>query len=126
MQVQQLTPVELELMEILWRQGASTVHEVLAALPQDRQLAYTSVSTMLRILQQKNIVGVEKHGRQHHYVPLFSKADFTAQSVKKVIKQAFSGSSAELVAYLVKENELSRAELEAVAALLKAKKQELK
>ena len=126
MQAQQLTPVELELMEILWKQGESTVHEVLKALPHDRQLAYTSVSTILRILQQKKVVTIVKNGRQHRYVPLYSQADFTAQSVKKVVKQAFSGSSAQLVAYLVQGNALSAAELEAVAALLKAKKQELK
>ena len=126
MQVQPLTPVEFELMEILWEKGASTVHEVLAALPKERKLAYTSVSTILRILQQKKIVSAEKQGRGHHYIPLLTKADFTAHSVQKVVKQAFAGRSADLVAYLVNENELSKTELDAVAELLKAKKQELK
>jgi len=47
-------------MEILWRLGDGTVHAVVAELPSERKLAYTSVSTMLRILQQKNIVTIKK------------------------------------------------------------------
>jgi predicted transcriptional regulator len=56
----QLTPVEHELMEILWALDGGTVREVIAALPSARQLAYTSVSTILRILQHKKILTAVK------------------------------------------------------------------
>lgn len=117
-----LTPVELELMDILWRLGEGNVHDVLANLPKQRTLAYTSVSTILRILQQKNIVTVKKIGRQHIYCPLLSKAEFARYSVKKMVKQIFSGNSAELVTYLVDQNELSLKEISEIQQRLNAKK----
>ncbi|HEY0706619.1 MAG TPA: BlaI/MecI/CopY family transcriptional regulator, partial [Polyangia bacterium] len=58
-----LTEVELELMTILWQLGGGTVNEVMAALPEGRTLAYTSVSTILRILEQKGVLSAEKVGR---------------------------------------------------------------
>ena len=58
----QLTPVEHELMEILWILGQGTVRDVLAHLPNSRKLAYTSVSTILRILQQKKILTAKENG----------------------------------------------------------------
>lgn len=78
-----LTPVEHELMEILWRIKAGTVRDVLAELPKKRPLAYTSVSTILRILQQKKIVIAEKQGKQHIYKPLVNKNTYAAYSIKK-------------------------------------------
>ena len=120
-----LTPVELELMEILWKIGRGTVRDVMAHLAKNRELAYTSVSTILRILQQKKILYAEKMGKQHVYIPIFSKQNFASHSVKKMIKQIFSGNSAELVAYLMNKNDLSIDEISAIQNLLEAKKKEL-
>jgi len=71
-----------------------TVHAVVAELPSERKLAYTSVSTMLRILQQKNIVTIKKVSRQHIYQPLLSKDTFANHSLSKIVKQVFAGNSA--------------------------------
>lgn len=120
-----LTPVELELMEILWELEAGTVHEVIAKLPSDRKLAYTSVSTMLRILQQKKIVAIKKISRQHVYYPLLSKETFANHSLKRIVKQVFAGNSAQLVSYLVDKNKLSIDEINELQQLLNAKKKEL-
>ncbi|GEM_PF-2393254 len=121
-----LTPVELELMEILWslKQGG-TVHDVMAQLPTQRQLAYTSVSTMLRILQQKNVLGIKKIGRQHIYYSLLNKEKYATHSIKKIVKQVFSGNSLELVAYLVDKHRLSLDEINQLQQLLDSKKKEL-
>lgn len=120
-----LTPVELELMEILWKLGEGSVHHVMAHLPKLRPLAYTSVSTMLRILQQKNIVGIKKISRQHIYYPLLNKETYATHSIKKIVQQVFSGKSAELVAYLVDKNNLSIEEIQHLQQLLNAKEREL-
>ncbi len=120
-----LTPVELELMEILWNLGQGSVHEVIDHLASDRSLAYTSVSTMLRILQQKNILGIKKLSRQHIYYPLLSKEKYATHSIKKIVQHAFSGKSAELVAYLVDKNKLSLDEINSLQQLLNAKKRDL-
>lgn len=120
-----LTQVELELMEILWSLGKGTVHEVMAELPANRKLAYTSVSTMLRILQKKNIVTAKKTGRQHIYQPRLNKKTFDNHSIKTVVKQVFSGQSAQMVAYLVDKSPLSVDDINAIQELLNAKKKEL-
>lgn len=120
-----LTPVELELMEILWKLEEGTVHQVMQHLPVDRHLAYTSVSTMLRILQQKNVVDIKKVGRQHIYYPLLNKKTYANHSIKKIVQQVFSGNSAELVAHLVDKNKLSLDEINALQQLLDSKKKAL-
>jgi predicted transcriptional regulator len=120
-----LTPVELELMGILWNIGQGTVHDIMAHLPEGRSLAYTSVSTILRILQQKNILTAKKMGRQHIYLPTFSKKTFATHAVKKIVAQIFSGNSVELVAYLIDKKDLSLNEIAAMQKLLDTKKTEI-
>lgn len=120
-----LTQVELELMEILWNLGKGTVHDVMSELPANRKLAYTSVSTMLRILQKKNFIMARKVGRQHIYQPRLSKKVFDKYSINTVVKQVFSGKSADLVAYLVDKSPLSVEDIQAIQQLLDAKKKEL-
>lgn len=120
-----LTPVELELMEILWKIGQGTVRDVMANLPQKRKLAYTSVSTILRILQQKRILRVDKNGKYHIYIPVFNKQTYASYSVKKMVNQVFSGNSVELVAYLMDKNDLSKEELSAIQTLLDEKKKKI-
>ena len=117
-----LTPVEHELMDILWKMGQGTVRDVMAHLSSSRHLAYTSVSTILRILEQKKILATEKSGRQHIYHPTLSKQIFASHSVKKIVAQIFSGNSVELVAHLVDKNNLSIEEISAIQKMLDAKK----
>lgn len=120
-----LTPVELELMEILWNITEGTVHDVIAKLPPKRELAYTSVSTILRILQQKNILGIKKSNRQHIYQPLLSKEVYASHSINKIMQQTFSGNPSELVTYLVEQHRLSIDEIDSLQVLLNSKKKEL-
>ena len=68
-----LTEVELELMTILWSLSEGSVADVIERLPKNRNLAYTSVSTILRILEQKGTLKARKEGRGHIYMPLVSK-----------------------------------------------------
>lgn len=120
-----LTPVELELMEILWDLGEGTVHDIMEKLPNQRKLAYTSVSTILRILQQKTILTAKKIGRQHIYRPLLSKQNYATHTVKKMVKHVFSGNSVELVNFLLDKNTVSLEDIQAIQTLLDHKKKEL-
>ena len=122
---QRLTQVEAELMEILWELGQGSVHDVLTKLPAGRKLAYTSVSTILRILEQKGILATQKISRHHIYIPLLSKQTFANHSITKIVKQVFAGNSAQLVTYLVDKNQLTLDEIHSIQQLLNAKKKEL-
>ncbi|MDD9977928.1 MAG: BlaI/MecI/CopY family transcriptional regulator, partial [Boseongicola sp.] len=68
-----LTEVELEFMSELWALGEGTVRDVLERLPDDRNLAYTSGATILRILEQKEFVTSRKEGKSHVYIPALTK-----------------------------------------------------
>jgi len=113
-----LTESELELMTILWREAGATAGEVLAALPPERPLAYTSVSTILRILEQKGVVRSEKVGRGHRYVPAVAKGDYEAFALGQVVDKVFDGQPLSLVRRLVDTAGLTREDLAALKALL--------
>jgi predicted transcriptional regulator len=113
-----LTEVELELMNILWRLEGGTVNDVLGALPAERPLAYTSVSTILRILEQKGVLASEKVGRGHRYLPLVPKQDYETFALEQVMGKVFDGQPVALVRRLVDGGQLSREDLAALQELL--------
>lgn len=116
-----LTEVELELMTIIWRRQQAGVNDVLAALPADRALAYTSVSTILRILEQKGVLKARKEGRGHIYIPVLSKAEFEARTVDHVVQKVFDGTPMALVRQLLGHAELTEEDLNEVKRLLAEK-----
>jgi predicted transcriptional regulator len=113
-----LTDVELELMNILWGLGEGSVSDVLEHLPPGRDLAYTSVSTILRILEQKDVLKARKEGRGHIYIPVLKKADYEAKAVKHVVEKVFEGTPVALVRQLLDSGELGKADIEELKALL--------
>lgn len=121
-----LTEVELELMTILWRIGGGTVNQVQEALPPSRPLAYTSVATILRILEQKGVLAAEKIGRGHRYLPLVARDAYQAFALEQVVGKVFGGEPVALVRRLVDAAPLSRRELAALKELLEAKEKETK
>lgn len=96
-----LTEVELELMTLLWKLGEGSVADVMELLPKERDLAYTSVSTILRILEQKKILKTRKEGRGHVYIPVLSKAEYEARAVQDVVEKVFDGTPLALVKQLL-------------------------
>ncbi|AKJ03674.1 putative transcriptional regulator [Archangium gephyra] len=116
-----LTPVELELMHIVWRKGEVSVADVLEALPPERKLAYTSVSTVLRILEQKGVLRSRKVGRGHLYAALLPREAYEVQSVRHLVETVFDGTPSALVERLVEAVPLSPEEVEQLRALLNKK-----
>ena len=113
-----LTDVELELMTILWRIGEGSVTSVIAELPEGRDLAYTSVSTMLRILEQKQILKTRKEGRSHIYIPLLSKTDYEVKTVRHVVDNVFDGAPITLIRTLLDTVNLDNEELEEIRKII--------
>jgi len=106
-----LTDVELELMNILWRLGEGTVADVMAHLSGERPLAYTSVSTILRILEQKTVITSRKAGRGHVYIPSLKKAVYEAKATQHVVDRVFDGTPVNLVKQLLGSGNIKREEL---------------
>ena len=113
-----LTDVELELMNILWGLKEGSVSDVLEQLPSERNLAYTSVSTILRILEQKDVLKTRKEGRGHVYIPVLKKSDYEAKAVKHVVEKVFEGTPLALVRQLLNSGDLGKSEIEELKSLL--------
>src|SRR5688572_16632878 len=116
-----LTPTELEMMQVIWRLGACTVHQVQEALRPERDLAYTSVSTIVRILEQKGYVTSQKEGRGHLYDTTVSKEAYQAMSLEHLVSNVFDGAPALLVQRLLDSTKLSAEELDRIRATLRKK-----
>jgi len=119
-----LTQAELEVMSILWKLGEGTVRQVMDELPAGRPLAYTSVSTIVRILEQKQAVGSRREGsgRGHIYFPRVPKEEYEARSLRDLIGRVFDGAPVSLVRCLVENEELDPKEIAAIRDLLSARR----
>ncbi len=113
----QLTPLELEIMQVLWREGASNVQSVQKELAPKTELAYTTVQTMLNVLHRKGRVKRALKGRAYEFVPVVSKEAAHKQAVRDLVERMFGGSHEELVMSLVKMREVDPARLAELAKI---------
>jgi BlaI family penicillinase repressor len=112
----QPTPRELEILKTLWDHGPSGVREVYQVLAdaQDDDLAYNTVQTLLRIMEDKGLVKHHVEGRAFIYTPLFSRE----QSVNGYVDRVFNGAASEMVATLLNNERLPAKELEKIQHLI--------
>ena len=110
------TERELDIMSALWELGAGTVAEVREVLVDD--LAYTTVLTMLRVLEDKGYVGHSEEGRAHRYHPLVAREAAGESAVRRLTRRLFRGSPELLLTHLVSRKRLSEAELRRLRALV--------
>jgi BlaI family penicillinase repressor len=115
---QTLTPLELEIMQVLWQAGPCTVAEVQPKLK--APLAYTTVQTMLNVLLRKNKVKRVQEGRAHRYRPAVSRERATGNALSDLVKRMFGGSSEALLMAMVDTRQISAEELTRVAQKLAA------
>lgn len=101
---QLLTPLELDIMQVLWHEGPSNVQGVQSKL--QSALAYTTVQTVLNVLHQKGRVRRVLKGRAYVYRPVESKESVLGHAVRDLIRRMFGGSSEELVMSLVKTRQI--------------------
>ena len=116
----QLTELQLAILRALWQRGRSTVAEVTESLRPDRDLAPTTVATMLSRLEKRGIVDHEATGRQFVYFPTVSESDVRVSMVRELTDQLFEGDVTALVSHLLSERELSAGDLARVKALIEA------
>ena len=118
--MKELTKAEEEIMQVLWALGSAFVKDIIQKLPEPKP-AYNTVSTIVRILQQKEFVGHEEFGRSHKYHPLISKESYTRSYMSGLVKMYFGGSYKQMVSFFAKEDNLSLEELEQLLKELKDK-----
>ena len=113
-----LTEGELPLMEVLWKKGRATVGDVVALLPTDPPLAYSTVLTTLRILEAKGYLRHTKKGRAFVYEPVIVQEEATRKALGYLVNRFFGGSRELLVVNLLKEETIGRAELRRIKKMI--------
>jgi BlaI family transcriptional regulator, penicillinase repressor len=113
-----LTPQELEIMKIVWRGGQATVRDVYEALRARRQIAYTTVMTMMKILEDKGHLKKRQVDRAYVYRPAQPEQRLLRSMVREFIDRVFDGSAQPLLVHLVKDRRLTERERREIARLL--------
>ena len=118
-----LSELQISILDILWEHGELSVNEVQELLKEKRDLAVTTVATILKRLEKRNIVSYKKIGRRFIYSANIAKNEVTKSSVSSVVKNLFKGNKAALVSHLLQDEELSLDELEQIQKLIQDKTQ---
>ena len=113
---EQMTPLELEIMQVLWETGPANVQTVQKELK--RELAYTTVQTMLTVLHRKNRVKRTLKDNAYIYRAAVSRDKFTGYAVREFIDRLFGGSAEGLVVSLLQEKHLTREKLKSLQELI--------
>lgn len=114
-----LTEAELRLMKILWRRGESAVTDLVSAIPDGEALAYNSVLTTIRILEQKGYVDHRQEGRAFVYRALVAEQEASRSEVKHMLSRFFGNSREQLLLTLLGDEDISRDELERLKAAIR-------
>lgn len=116
-----LTKAEEQIMQVIWKLEKAFLREIIDGLPNPKPHQNT-VATILKILVDKEFVGVTVFGRTHQYYPLVNKDIYSKSTIKSLVKGYFEGSFSNAVSFMVKENNLSIEELELLLKQLKKNK----
>ncbi len=115
---QELTKAELELMQVIWDKEKVLVHDILGVLPEPKP-AYNTVSTIVRILEQKGFVGHKAYGRTYEYFPLVSKEAYTQRYMTTVLDNFFDGSLSRLVSFFSEQESIPAGEVNEILNMLR-------
>ena len=114
-----LTVAELEIMHVVWKMGHATVRDVYEALRQRRKVAYTSVMTVMKILEQKGHLKKEQVERAYVYQAARPRRQVLRKMVRDFVDRVFQGAAKPLLVHLVEDSRLSHEDIEEIQRLLR-------
>ncbi len=117
---QKLTKAEEEVMQYLWELEEATVREIREIIPEPKP-AITTISTIIRILEQKGFIDHRAYGRTHVYFPLIKREEYSKNYVSQVIDKFFDRSPKSLVSFLAEKDKIDLKDLEEIIKELKNK-----
>lgn len=115
---QELTKAELEIMQVIWKKGKVLVHGILDDLPEPKP-AYNTVSTIVRILENKGFVSHKAYGRTYEYFPVVAKEEYTNTYMRTVLDNFFEGSVSRMVNFFSAQKSISLEETDEILKILK-------
>jgi BlaI family transcriptional regulator, penicillinase repressor len=123
--MENLTPKEEEIMQIIWSLDKCFVKDIIGQMEESRP-AYTTISSIVRILEGKGFVGHTAYGNTYQYHPIVAKEDYRKNTFRSFVQNYFDNSFRNVVSFLVEEKKLSKEEIEDLANILKEIKNEKK
>ncbi|MEM7367372.1 MAG: BlaI/MecI/CopY family transcriptional regulator [Bacteroidota bacterium] len=118
-----LSPKEEQVMKILWRLQYALVREILEEIP-DPKPPVTTLSSVVRKLEDRGLVGHKAFGKTHQYFPILKQGEYRKQAFRQLVSDYFSGSYEQLVSFFVKEENVQMEELEDILRKMKEKEDE--
>jgi predicted transcriptional regulator len=113
-----LTPQELSIMKVVWRLETPTVRAVYEALRKTRPIAYTTVMTMMNVLEDKGYLEKNSNGRAHVYTPTKPRHQVVGAMVRDFVDRVFDGASSSLLLHLAKDSRLTERQRKAVQRII--------
>ena len=113
-----LTPHELAIMKVIWRLKKATVRDVYETLREQRPIAYTTVMTMMNVLEEKGYLSKARVDRAYLYRPTRSQQQVLRQMVADFVDRVFDGAAASLFVHLAKDNRLSKDERRSIRRMI--------
>jgi BlaI family penicillinase repressor len=117
-----LTPQELEIMKLVWERDSATVRDVYEALLVRRKIAYTTVMTMMKILETKGYLKKRRQDRAFLYRPAHPKSQVIGGMIREFIDRVFNGSAEPLLVHLVKSRRIREKDLETIVRMVEETK----
>lgn len=117
----ELTKAELQIMQILWTKEKAFVNDILEEMPEPRP-AYNTVSTVIRVLVEKQFVSYNSFGKTYQYYPLVEREDYMDGYMTNVLDNFFSGSIKTAVSFFANKDKLSKKEVEELIDILNENK----
>ncbi len=113
-----LTELELEIMQVVWEMSPCTVRDIVDKLASHRPLAYTSIATMMKILESKKVLKSEKKDSVHLYSPLIQRKEYENKALKHLTEKIFKANPSSIVMRLLDESKISKEELSEIKRML--------
>ena len=113
-----LTKAEEDIMQVLWKLEKAFIKDIVDEMPEPKP-HYNTVSTIVKILHDKGIVGFESFGKSNRYYPLVQKDDYSKKTMKQFVKKYFEGSYGNMLSFFAKEKDISIQELEEILKQMK-------
>jgi BlaI family penicillinase repressor len=118
-----LTGQELEIMKVIWRLETATVRQVYEILLKKRHIAYTTVMTMMKILEQKGFLKKRQEDRAYVYTPAQPQKQVVGGMVREFVNRVFNGSAEPLLLHLVEDQHLTEGDLEEIRKAIRSSRQ---
>lgn len=114
----QLGRVQLLIMQVLWEKGRTTAREITDSINEIEPIAHSTVQTLLRGLEEKQAVSHDSEGRTFVFFPLVKEAEFKQSATSDLVQRVFRGKAASLVSHLLKNEKVSKKEIDEIRKLI--------